>query len=110
MVKVNLQHGDCLELMKKIPDESIDLILCDPPYGTIKGMVTDGWNNKKTEWDNRLPTEKLFQEYERVLKSNCPIILFSQEPYTSLLRTYRSYSVYFAYPMIWEKSNWSNPF
>lgn len=103
-------HGDCLELMKEIPDESVDLILCDPPYGTIKGMTLSSWTEKSTEWDIQLPTKTLFEEYERIIKVNCPIIIFSQEPYTSDLRKYHSYSVFFSYPMIWNKNVWSNPF
>lgn len=109
MVKIDLQQGDCLELMQNIPNESIDLILCDPPYGTIKGLSIDGWQQDTTSWDNRLPTDKLFANYERILKPNCPVILFSQEPYTSLLRTNTVNNLPFSYSMIWEKKNWSNP-
>ena len=86
MNDVTLLHGDCLELMKGIPDGSIDMILCDLPYGTIKGIMLKGWNKKTTEWDEKLNTESLFIEYERILRRNGTIILFSQEPYTNHLR------------------------
>ena len=54
-----LHHGDCLEVMKEIPDKSIDLILCDPPYGTTI-----------LKWDTKLNLPKLWQQYERVIKDN----------------------------------------
>ena len=54
---VNLKQGDCLELMKDIPDNSVDMILCDLPYGTT--------DNK---WDKKIDIKKLFQEYERIIK------------------------------------------
>ena len=47
MSKIELMKGDCLELMKTIPDGSVDLILTDPPYGTVKGAGLDGWSHAK---------------------------------------------------------------
>lgn len=105
---VNLQHGDCLELMKDIPDGSIDMILCDLPYGTMKGAGLDGWKNQTTEWDERLDTGILFKEYERILRRNGIAILFSQEPYTSELRTWKQSNIQFAYPLIWKKDHFAN--
>lgn len=109
---IDLKCGDCLELMKDIPDGSIDLILCDLPYGTIGGM---GKGIKKYErlerskiWDIKLDLNKLFQEYERILRENGTIILFSQEPYTSELRTYKKSNIEFAYPLIWKKNHFAN--
>lgn len=109
---IKLYKGDCLELMKDIPDGSIDLILCDLPYGTIGGM---GKGIKKYErleqsekWDTQLDIDKMFAEYERVLRENGNIILFSQEPYTSKLRTYKATNVEFAYPLIWKKDHFAN--
>lgn len=104
-----IYNEDCLEGMKKIPDGSIDMILCDLPYGTIKGMKLDGWKNINTNWDNVIDTELLFKEYERVLRVNGVALLFSQEPYTSHLRTFKSENFYFLYPMIWKKDHFANP-
>ena len=72
---INLYKGDCLELMKDIPDKSIDLILCDLPYGTTK-----------CSWDIIIPFDKLWDCYKRILKENGCVILFGQEPFSSLLR------------------------
>lgn len=105
---IDLRHGDCLEVMKKIPDGSIDLILCDLPYGTMKGASLDGWKNQTTYWDTQLDINKMFFEYERVLRENGSIILFSQEPYTSKLRTYKQDNIEFAYPLIWKKDHFAN--
>lgn len=71
---MNLLNGDCLELMKNIPDGSVDLILCDPPYGT-----TD------CGWDEVLPFDKLWKEYNRVLKPNGVTVLFASQPFTTKL-------------------------
>lgn len=105
---IDLRQGDCLELMKNIPDGSIDLILCDLPYGTMKGASLDGWKNQTTYWDTQLDIDKMFIEYERILRENGNIILFSQEPYTSKLRTYKATNIEFAYPLIWEKDHFAN--
>lgn len=67
-------HGDCLELMKEIPDGSIDMILCDLPYGTTA-----------CKWDTVIPFEPLWKQYKRVIKSNGAIVLTGREPFTSLL-------------------------
>lgn len=71
---MQLLQGDCLKLMKDIPDGSIDLILCDPPYGT-----TD------CSWDTILPVESMWSEYNRILKPNGAAVLFATQPFTTLL-------------------------
>lgn len=71
---MNLLHGDCMKLMQDIPSGSIDLVLCDPPYGT-----TD------CEWDSVLPFPELWQEYDRLLKPNGAAVLFSAQPFTTQL-------------------------
>ena len=71
---MELLNGDCLELMKNIPDGSVDLILCDPPYGT-----TD------CTWDEVLPFDKLWKEYNRILKPNGVAVLFAAQPFTTKL-------------------------
>ena len=103
-----LQQGDCLELMKNIPDGSVDLVLTDPPYGTMKNAALDGWNNKTTEWDNEIDPTALFTELTRVLRQNGKVVLFSQEPYTSRLITSAIPSLPFAYRAMWYKNVHAN--
>src|SRR6056297_1651478 len=74
MVKINLRKGDCLELMKNIEDKSIDMILCDLPYGTTA-----------CKWDTIIPFDKLWGQYERIIKDNGAIVLTAQQPFTSVL-------------------------
>ena len=67
--------GDCLELMKDIPDESIDCIICDLPYGTTAN-----------KWDTIIPFDKLWEQYKRVAKPSAAIVLFGAEPFSTLVR------------------------
>lgn len=71
---VQLFHGDCLEVMSDIPDGSIDAIICDLPYGTTKN-----------KWDSIIPLDKLWAEYERIIKYNGAIVLFAQTPFDKVL-------------------------
>ena len=71
---MNLINGDCLEEMKNIKNGSIDMILCDLPYGTTA-----------CKWDNIIPFDKLWEQYERIIKDNGAIVLFGNEPFTSML-------------------------
>ena len=71
---MKLLHGDCLKLMKDLPDGSVDLVLCDPPYGT-----TD------CKWDSVLPFDQLLAEYDRLLKPNGAAVLFAAQPFTTQL-------------------------
>ena len=98
MKKFELWHGDCLELMKKIPDGSVDLVLTDPPYGTMKGI------DDKHEWDTAIEPVKIFEQISRILRQNGKAILFSQEPYTSRLITSTIPSLPFAYRAVWYKN------
>ena len=105
----NIYNMDCLEGMKQIPDGTIDAVICDLPYGTMKGIVNaPGWGNCSCEWDEIIPTDKLFAEYERVVRRGGAIVLFSQEPYTSHLRTFHAKNINFCYPMIWRKDSAGN--
>ena len=92
-----LYLGDCLEVMKNIKSESIDMILCDLPYG-----------NKKTncKWDVVIPFDKLWEQYKRIIKTNGAIVLFGSQPFTSQLIC--SHIKGFKYQWIWEKSKSSN--
>lgn len=73
---MKLIHGDCLVEMQKIPDKSIDMILCDLPYGTTA-----------CKWDVIIPFDKLWMQYKRVIKDNGVIALFGSQPFTSMLVT-----------------------
>ena len=105
---MQLFHGDCLELMKNIPDGSVDLVLTDPPYGTMKGAALDGWKNQTTEWDTSIDPVKIFEQISRVLRQNGKAVLFSQEPYTSRLITSAIPSLPFAYRAMWYKNVHAN--
>ena len=101
---------DCLEGMKMIPDGSVDCIICDLPYGTMKGSgkwEKMGWEGNKHDWDEIIPTDKLFAEYGRILRRGGVAVLFSQEPYTSHLRTFGGRLI-FLYPMYWKKNSAGN--
>ena len=87
---IDLMHGDCLELMKNIPDGSVDMILCDLPYGTTA-----------CKWDSIIPFEELWKGYCRIIKDDGAIILFSSEPFTSILIC--SQISLFRYDLIWDK-------
>ena len=105
-----MYNMDCLIGMQEIPSGSVDLIICDPPYGTIKGIgkSTDNFN-KDTTWDVVIPTDRLFDQYTRILRNNGTLVLFSQEPYTMHLRTFKGKNLEFSYPMIWLKNGAGNP-
>lgn len=90
MSNINLYQGDCLEEMKEIKDKSIDMILCDLPYGTTK-----------CKWDVVIPFNKLWEQYNRIIKDNGAIVLFGQEPFSSLLRL--SNLDNYKYDWIWDK-------
>ena len=107
-----LIQGDCLEVMQDLIDDGVkvDLVLTDPPYGTIKGLGIDGYKNRDISWDNALPTEPMFNCIEKLLKLKGVCILFSQEPYTSYLRQFKPQNLPFIYPLYWVKDHFANPF
>ena len=93
--RVNLYKGDCLEIMKSIPDNSIDSIITDPPYGTTK-----------CSWDVIIPFDKMWIELKRIAKPTCPILLFGQEPFSSFLRI--SNIDWYKYDWYWQKERATN--
>jgi DNA modification methylase len=93
--QIKLMHGDCLELMKSIPSGSVDMILCDLPYGTTA-----------CKWDSIIPFEPLWAEYERLIKPNGAIVLTASQPFTSAL--VMSNLKMFRYDMCWVKTKASN--
>lgn len=95
MTKINLLHGDCLELMKDIPDKSIDMILTDLPYGMTA-----------CKWDEIIPFESLWNQYNRIIKKNGAILLFGTEPFSSKLRM--SNIKNYRYDWLWDKVVGSN--
>src|SRR3990167_6326126 len=83
-------QGDCLEVMKEIDDKSIDMILCDLPYGTTA-----------CSWDTVIPFEPLWAQYKRIIKDNGAIVLTASQPFTSAL--VMSNVRMFKYEWIWDK-------
>lgn len=71
---MKLLNGDCMKLMKEIPDGAVDMVLCDPPYGTTA-----------CSWDSVLPFDQLWKEYNRVLKTDGAAVLFAAQPFTTEL-------------------------
>ena len=109
-VSIELYHGDCLEVTKDIPDGSVDLILTDPPYGTVKNAPKN-WtvgNKASHGWDMAVNPKDLFGVANRILRRNGKLVLFSQEPYTSRLITEAIPNLPFNYRMIWEKNDFAN--
>ena len=89
---MQLLNGDCLQLMKQIPNKSIDMILCDLPYGTTA-----------CKWDSVIPFEPLWEQYKRIIKDNGAIVLFGSQPFTTELN--HSNLKMFRYEWIWIKNN-----
>lgn len=88
---MELLNGDCLEVMKSIPDKSVDMVLCDLPYGTTA-----------CKWDNVIPFEPMWEQYDRITKKNAAILLFSAQPFTTDLIC--SNRKNFRYEIIWQKT------
>lgn len=94
---IQLLQGDCLELMKEIPDGSVDMVLADPPFGTTRNR-----------WDTVIPFEPLWEQYRRICKPNAAIVLFSQMPFSAALVS--SNPKKFRYEIIWQKSQGTGHF
>lgn len=103
-----LIHGDAIEEMSKIKDGSIDLILSDPPYGTMKNASLDGWSNRTTDWDEVLPQKLLMKHCNRVLRVGGCMVLFAQDPYTTKLIVEQHPNVPFSYRYVWKKDHFAN--
>ena len=88
--KVQLYKGDCLEIMKDIPDKGVDMILCDLPYGKTRN-----------KWDSIISLDKLWEQYNRIIKDNGAIVLFAQTPFDKVLGV--SNLKMLKYEWIWEK-------
>ena len=93
--EVLLYNGDCLKIMDDIEDGSVDMILCDLPYGMTKN-----------KWDVVLPFDELWKHYNRIIKNNGAILLFGNQPFTSMLVC--SNRKMFRYSLVWEKNKFSD--
>jgi site-specific DNA-methyltransferase (adenine-specific) len=92
---VKLFHGDCIDVMKGLEDESIDMILTDLPYGMTKNA-----------WDVVIPFEQLWEQYSRIIKKNGAIVLFANNPFGALLIA--SNLKMYRYSLVWEKNKFSD--
>ena len=92
---MELLNGDCLELMKSIPDGSIDAIITDPPFWTTA-----------CKWDSVIPFEPMWKELKRIIKPNWAIVLFGSEPFSSALRM--SNIKQYKYDWKWKKEKGAN--
>lgn len=90
-MKFDLYNGDCLEVMKDIPDGSVDAVICDPPYGTTA-----------CKWDSVIPLDKMWEQLKRIIKPNGVIILTASQPFTTNL--IMSNFDMFKYNLIWKKN------
>lgn len=98
MLGGELYHGGCLEIMPRIPRESVDLVLCDLPYGTTAST-----------WDKIIPIDKLWAEYTRILKPRGTVALFCVQPFTSQLVMHGlKGKLHYRYMWVWLKSNKTN--
>jgi site-specific DNA-methyltransferase (adenine-specific) len=95
MPRVSLIQADCLTAMKAIPDATVNMILCDLPYGTTQNS-----------WDSVIPLEALWEQYERILAPQGAVVLTAQGPFTARLML--SNEAWFKYKLVWEKSKPTN--
>lgn len=94
--RFTLHHGNCLRVMQDIPDESVDLILCDLPYNTTS-----------IDWDILIPFEPLWGQYSRILKREGCAVMFGSQPFTTHLIS--SNLDWFRYELIWNKNKCGSP-
>lgn len=91
MGDITLWQGDCLDLMKEIPDNSVDMIFCDLPYGTTA-----------CKWDKAIQLDVLWNQYKRIIKSNGAVLLFGKQPFTTdLINSNRKW---YRYSWVWLKN------
>ena len=95
MKDIELIQGDCLKVMRNILDKSVDMILCDLPYGVLNK------SNKNAQWDKVIPLDKLWEQYNRIIKDNGAIVLFAQGMFTAELMF--SNKKIWRYNLIWDK-------
>ena len=96
----NIYHGDCLQVMREIPSHSVDLILADPPYGTLNK------SNPDAQWDKEVSLPSLWNQYKRIIKPNGAILLFGQGVFAAKLII--SNPKWFKFDFVWDKVRKSN--
>jgi DNA modification methylase len=110
---IQLYNGDCLEIMDQLikKNQKIQSIIVDPPYGTIKGIknVNHGLSGK-TEWDNKIDIQAMFDKCEKLLIEQGSLIIFAQDPFTTELicNSKKQYNINFCYRYIYEKKHHAN--
>lgn len=113
MKTIKLYKGDCLIESDKIESGSVDLILTDLPYGTMKGINEEfvGYGRKNHDghlWDNVIDTNKIMKLSNRILRKNGKMVLFAQDPFSTELKTKAIPNIPYNYSMIWEKNDFAN--
>lgn len=107
-----LLFGDCLIESDKIESGSVDLILTDLPYGTVGGSMEDNTGKyiriNQSKWDNVIPTEKIMQKADRILRKNGKMLLFSQQPFTTELINNAIPNLPYSYTIFWDKLHFAN--
>ena len=107
---MTLYKGDCLIESDKIESGSVDLILTDLPYGTVKGAPKN-WtitNEDSHNWDDVIETSKVYEIANRILRKNGKMVLFAQDPFSTELKTKAIPNIPYNYSMIWEKNDFAN--
>jgi site-specific DNA-methyltransferase (adenine-specific) len=107
---IKLYKGDCLVESDKIESGSVDLILTDLPYGTVKGAPKN-WtitNEDSHNWDDVIETSKVYEIANRILRKNGKMVLFAQDPFSTELKTKAIPNIPYNYSMIWEKNDFAN--
>ena len=92
---ITLYNGECIEIMKTLQDKSIDMILCDLPYGVLNK------SNKEAQWDSIIPMQDLWEQYKRIIKDKGNIVLFAQGLFTAELII--SNKKMWKYNLVWKK-------
>jgi len=105
---MELYKGDCLIESDIIESGTVDLILTDLPYGTIKNIPLKGYEKATTEWDEVIDTNDIYKIANRILRKNGKMVLFAQQPFTTELINKAISNVPFNYSMIWEKDHFAN--
>jgi len=107
---MELYKGDCLIESDKIESGSVDLILTDLPFGTLKGATLTSSKTRSNEysWDNIIDTKEIYKIANRILRKNGKMVLFCQEPFTTELRNKAIPNIPFSYRAIWEKNDFAN--
>jgi DNA modification methylase len=108
-----LYKGDCLIESEKIETGTVDLILTDLPYGNMKGLNYKVFNNPSKDngglkWDNIIPTNKVMEVANRILRKNGKMLLFAQQPFTTDLINAQIPNLPHSYNLIWEKTDFAN--